>query len=92
MHTLWDSIRKADIQVIGVPEGLANLKGLEGLFKETVKFPQPRKNINTQVRCIMSLVRSKKQADFKTFYNQVLKAVRFSRHQEENTQKMPQFA
>lgn len=40
----------------------------------------------------MSLVRSKKQADFKTFYNQVLKAVRFSRHQEENTQKMPQFA
>lgn len=92
MYILWARVRRANICVIGVPERPENMRGIESLSKEAVKIPQLRQEYKYSGKVQMSLVRSSKQTHFKTFCNQALKAVRFSREQEKNTQKVSQFS
>ena len=52
LRELWDNVKRANIRIIGVPEGEAREKGTEKIFKEIIakKFPNMGKEPLTQIQ------------------------------------------
>ena len=51
LYELWNILKRNNICVIGVPEGVAKQKGTESLFKEIIaeNFPNLQRDLDTQV-------------------------------------------
>ena len=88
VNTLWPVWEEQTFELFRLQKDLKTWR-IESLFKEPIKFPQPRQGYKYPGKVQMSVARSSKQASSTTFYNQALNAVRFSRHQEKTHQRCP---
>ena len=51
LFELWNILKRNNLCIIGVPEGVAKQKGTESLFKEIIaeNFPNLQRDLDTQV-------------------------------------------